>query len=255
MFSLRSHTVYRTIDAGAVLGTVAQLKHRVTERLPDSGLSRVAEELHQVALQSAERAAQSARPLLALRVAMVLLAGVIVAGLGFGFSSLRLSLEVQSAAELVQAVESVINDVVFLGIGLVFLVGLEGRVKRGRILSALHELRSLAHIIDMHQLTKDPDRLIDGPGIRHDTPSSPERTLTRFELGRYLDYCSEMLALLGKIAALYAQTTNDPVALGAVDEIEDLTSGLSQKIWQKIMILSQLSPAPSGGTETRSTGG
>jgi hypothetical protein len=236
--------VYRTIDASAVVSTVAQLRDRVLERLPGSGLSRVAHELHDVALQSAERARASARPLLALRLAMVVLAAVIVAGLGFGFASLRLSLQVQTAAELVQAIESVINDVVFLGVGLVFLVGVEGRVKRGRVLAALHELRSLAHIIDMHQLTKDPDRLIEAPrGVRHDTPSSPERTLTRFELGRYLDYCSEMLALLGKIAALYAQSTNDPVALGAVDEIEDLTSGLSHKIWQKIIILQQLAPS------------
>jgi hypothetical protein len=236
--------VYRTIEASAVVSTVALLRDRVLERLPGTGLSRIAQELHEVALQSAERVQASARPLLALRAAMALLASVIVAGLGFGLSSLRVSLQVQTAAELVQAVESVINDVVFLGIGLVFLVGLEGRVKRGRVLSALHELRSLAHIIDMHQLTKDPDRLIDAPdGARHDTPSSPERTLTRFELGRYLDYCSEMLALLGKIAALYAQSTNDSVALGAVDEIEDLTSGLSHKIWQKIMILQQLAPA------------
>ena len=46
-----------------------------------------------------------------------------------------------------------------------------------------------------------------------------------------------MLALLGKIAALYAQNTNAPVALSAVDQIEDLTSMLSQKIAQKILIL------------------
>jgi len=28
------------------------------------------------------------------------------------------------------------------------------------------------------------------------------------------------------------------VALGAVKEIEDLTTGLSRKIWQKLMVLS-----------------
>lgn len=232
--------MYRTIDARAVVTTVSTLRDRVVERLPGSSLARVAEELREVALQSAERAAASARPLLGLRLVMALVWLLLVAGLGFGLTSLRLSLAVQSVAELVQAIESLINDVVFLGIGLVFLVGLEGRIKRGRVLSALHELRSLAHIIDMHQLTKDPDRPVDaarsGGG---DTASSPARTLTRFELGRYLDYCSEMLALLGKIAALYAQNSHDPVALGAVDEIEDLTSGLSHKIWQKIIILHQ----------------
>lgn len=54
---------------------------------------------------------------------------------------------------------------------------------------------------------------------------------------RYLDYSSEMLSLAGKVAALYAQGFSDPVALSAVNEVENLTTGLSRKIWQKIMIL------------------
>ena len=64
--------------------------------------------------------------------------------------------------------------------------------------------------------------------------------MTRFELGRYLDYCSEMLSLISKIAALYVQNLDDPVVLVAVDEVEDLTSGLVHKIWQKIMILERV---------------
>jgi hypothetical protein len=34
------------------------------------------------------------------------------------------------------------------------------------------------------------------------------------------------------------QKFDDPVALAAVNEVEDLTTGLSRKIWQKIMILN-----------------
>jgi len=92
----------------------------------------------------------------------------------------------------------------------------------------------MAHIIDMHQLTKDPERAVgQGPA----TESSPQLQLSSFELGRYLDYCREMLSLTGKVAALYVQDFEDGVALQAVNEIEDLTTGLSQKIWQKMMIL------------------
>ena len=69
------------------------------------------------------------------------------------------------------------------------------------------------------------------------TDSSPTRRMTQFELGRYLDYCSEMLSLTGKVAALYVQQFDDGVALQAVNEIEDLTTGLSRKIWQKLMIV------------------
>jgi hypothetical protein len=234
--------VYRSVEPKSVVRTVAKLRDRVRERFPDSGLSRVAEELHQIAIHSAERALDSARPLLSLRIGVGLLTLLIVVGLWSGVSSLRVSLQVQTLAELIQTVEAAVNDLIFLGIGVFFLIGLENRIKRKRVLAALHELRSLAHIIDMHQLTKDPDQLVAGAR----TPSSPERNLGPFELGRYLDYCTEMLALIGKIGALYAQNTSDAVALGAVDQVEDLTSSLSHKIWQKIMVLHQL-PTDLGG--------
>ncbi|NIO43804.1 MAG: hypothetical protein GTO41_28795 [Burkholderiales bacterium] len=46
-----------------------------------------------------------------------------------------------------------------------------------------------------------------------------------------------MLSLIGKLAALYVQRFDDPVALASVNEVESLATGLSRKIWQKIMIL------------------
>ena len=72
---------------------------------------------------------------------------------------------------------------------------------------------------------------------------SPKREMTAFELNRYLDYCSELLSLLGKIAALYGKQLDDPVALAAVDNIEALTTGLSRKVWQKVMLIER-----DGGT-------
>jgi hypothetical protein len=73
--------------------------------------------------------------------------------------------------------------------------------------------------------------------------------MTPFELNRYLDYCSDALALISKIAALYAQSFNDPVLLDAVDDVEDLTAGFSRKIWQKITILENLRRALRGAAE------
>lgn len=57
------------------------------------------------------------------------------------------------------------------------------------------------------------------------------------DLGRYLDYCSELLSLVGKAAALCAQESTDQVVLDTVSEVETLTLGLSRKIWQKISLL------------------
>ncbi len=46
-----------------------------------------------------------------------------------------------------------------------------------------------------------------------------------------------MLSLISKTAFLYVQDYHDPVAAEAVNDLEDLTTGLSSKIWQKIMML------------------
>jgi hypothetical protein len=46
-----------------------------------------------------------------------------------------------------------------------------------------------------------------------------------------------MLSLTGKLAALYMQNVRAPVIIEAVNGIEELTTSLSRKIWQKIMIL------------------
>jgi hypothetical protein len=124
-------------------------------------------------------------------------------------------------------------------VALAFLLTLEGRLKRKRALGFIKELRAVAHLVDMHQLTKDPHRIT---ASAPDTPSSPQRQLTPLELGRYLDYCSEMVALTAKIAALYAQRFDDAVVLQAVDEVEDLTTGIAGKTWQKITMLDVRTP-------------
>ena len=91
----------------------------------------------------------------------------------------------------------------------------------------------------MHQLTKDPEWLL---ARGQDTGARPRPAADAFELTRYLDYCSEMLSLTGKVAALYVQRFQDPVALDAVNEVENLTTGLSRKIWQKLTVLYAMPP-------------
>jgi hypothetical protein len=107
-------------------------------------------------------------------------------------------------------------------------------MKRRRALRAVHELRAIAHVIDMHQLTKDPEWVL---ARGSETGHVPARTMSLFELSRYLDYCSEALSLTGKVAAVYVQSFDDSVALDAVNEVEQLTTGLSRKIWQKLTVL------------------
>ena len=126
------------------------------------------------------------------------------------------------------------QDIIFLGLALYFVFTLETRLDRRGSLRELQRLRNIVHIIDMHQLTKDPEHLISP---NRTTPSSPARMLSHFEMSRYLDYCTELLSLSSKVAAVHLQAVNDPVVLSAVSDIEVLSSNLTNKIWQKINII------------------
>jgi hypothetical protein len=145
--------------------------------------------------------------------------------------------ELLRLGNFIPLLEAGINDIILIGAGIFFLVSAETRIKRRRVLNSLHRLRVFAHIIDMHQLHKDPERVLHRGEL---APSTPKIDMTSFELSRYLDYCSELLSLTGIIAGLYAQNSEDPVLVDAVSDIEQLTNGISRKIWQKLMILDLL---------------
>ena len=224
------------LDVERIIETAERLHRRIEERFPGSGLGALCTRLRAIAERTGARLDEVQKPILWLRVGTWVLVGLVVIGTAAVLRAVFTSVpgeEVDSYTVL-QGIESFIQNVVFIGIGLAFLITAENRIQRKRALAFIRELRAIAHIVDMHQLTKDPDQLLASTTA---TASSPERTLSRQELGRYLDYCSELLSLTGKLAALYAERLGDPVVLQSVDQVEDLTTGLSNKIWQKIMIL------------------
>ena len=230
-------TTSRELGADEIIKTIARLRDRIAERFPESSLGRIAGDLHALAQHTRGQLSFLREPHRGLRAAvafaiLAMLVVVIAAAL-----SVRVNTRVSDISQFLQAIESGINDVVFLSVAIWFLVSLETRRKRARALELLHHLRSIAHIVDMHQLTKDPEYLM---ADRETTASSPIRSMTAPELGRYLDYCSEMLSLTSKVAVLIVQRFNDPLVLGAVNEVEALCSGLSGKIWQKITLLERV---------------
>lgn len=227
------------LDPDRIVQTIALLRRRIDERFPGSGLGRVCSTLLDIGERTRERLDWVECPNLWLRAATWLMATFLVLGAaaaGWALVQAIRATGVDDPLALVEAVESGIQEMVFVAVALAFLLTLESRVKRKRALGFIKELRAVAHLVDMHQLTKDPHRLtVSAP----DTASSPRRELTQQELGRYLDYCSEMVSLTAKIAALYAQRFDDAVVLQAVDEVEDLTTGIAGKTWQKITILER----------------
>lgn len=225
---------FRSLDPARILATAERLDRRVRERFPDRGLALVAAEVVALARTVTAEVAILAPPIWWLRglVAFVVLAG---AGVFLWVGSIiPLNQVGRDAIGSVEGVEAAINTGLLAILGLVALVRLEARVKRRRVARGLHSLRSIIHVIDMHQLTKDPVTL--DPGYAP-TDASPQRSLDAVAMSRYLDYCSELLAITGKLAALYAQAVPDEGVASAVNDIELLGSSLSRKIWQKITLI------------------
>ena len=229
---------FSTLKSDALVIQINILQRRIYERFPQRNLWHVCEELSSQAEQAQERASWIARPIVSVWVAVIFLVGLLVSLLGyFAYTKVHLEAADFGFTEFVTLLEAGINLFVLIGAGIFFLLSLEKRVKRQRTLAALHELRSLAHVIDIHQLTKDPEHILGG---ERRTPSSPKESMTLFELIRYLDYCSEMLSFIGKVGALYVQDFDDEVAVSTVNDIENLTTSLSRKIWQKIMYVQSI---------------
>lgn len=220
------------LDSAQIIRTIEDIRNRIAARFPQAGLLGVCQQLLEVSGRVVECERYLRRPNWTLRgigaLAILALIALLVAVARFTLSAPA----DMGISDIIQATEAAVSDVVFFGIAVYFLLSIETRVKRRRALAMLHELRSLTHIVDMHQLAKDPVLL------------TSEGEMSPAELGRYLDFCSDMLSLISKLAAIMVQHFNDNVVLGAVNEIETLSTGLSRKVWQKITILERPSLSP-----------
>jgi hypothetical protein len=239
--------LHEPLQAPEVRETVDALYGRIEARFPTRGLLGVCGDVatlvdevqlaagvghRQIRLARAVSRGATAVVLAVTALALVLAAKDVVTG------------DVDNFIEGLGVAETAISDLVYAAIAIFFLWAYPERLQRSRLLNLLHQLRSTAHVIDMHQLTKDPEQL--KPSFVP-TSKSTRLDLDRDQMERYLDYCSELLSLVGKTAALCAEESRDSLVLETVSTIENLTVGLSRKIWQKI---SNLPPGePHGPAE------
>ena len=229
---------FQRLDPGAVQKTVDRLVMRITRRFPDRNLRLVAAELSglvgEVSAQSLVDRRRNRAIGLACRVAAITIVTIAITAIILAIhDALPESGEVRGFQWL-SVLESGIADLVYASIAVYFLMSLPNRLTRRRLLALLHRLRSLAHVVDMHQLTKDPERLQER---FRGTDATLTFTLDAAKLENYLDYCSEILSLVAKTAALCAEESTDAVVLDTVSEVETLTVGLAREIWQKISLL------------------
>jgi len=223
--------------ADHVGATVEQLERRIAARFGERGLTKAARDLRHLVDLVQETASQShqrlRRTTMITRSLSLLIVTSTIVALVFTLRAAVIE-GLDHTADWVPLVESVINDLVFAAIAVLFLWAFPERRERRTLLGLLHRLRSLAHVIDMHQLSKDPEQV--NPQYSA-TPESVVHGLDAEQLHHYLDYCSEMLSLTAKTAALCAEHSSDDVILNTVSTLERLTTELSSKIWQKISLL------------------
>ncbi len=226
------------LDHEKLCTTIDRLCLRIHGRFPQSSLLQVCRDLHEICRNAEQDIVAISKPNWLLRGGVLAFVVAVVVTMGFAFvyslSALQIDTSGSNVFDFIQTVEAGLNGIFLAGAALLVLISLENRMKRHRVIQAINRLRGIAHVVDMHQLTKDPAIIHRGGAP---TAHSPDRPLNQFELSRYLDYCAEMMSLVGKVGYLYVQNYHDPEATNAVNDLEDLTTGLARKVWQKIMLL------------------
>lgn len=236
--------MYRTLDPEKLLTTIGTFRRRIDRLFPGSGLGEVGSELEQTAQLCIREAERLQLPAWRLRIAVTVGALIILLLPLEVLMLMGYPVTVGGFGELIQVTDAGFNVLLLIAGAVLFLVGMESRMKRNAALKVLHELRSLAHVVDMHQLSKDPgmdpESLDGGPR----TNPRPKAIDDADDLWYYLSLSTDLLAVTGKLAALFAQSQTDRTVLDTVNEIEGLSTDLSRKIWQKMSFLKMPTHPP-----------
>lgn len=206
----------------------ATIKHH----FPNRGLSQVSPLIEGTFERAPQIAHRIMRPNYWIRALVCIISVTMLCFVVVGL--LQLQFSNNDGWSVLEGIEAGISTAVYSGVAIVFFVSLEIRQRRQMTLKALQELRALAHVLDMHQMNKDTDYILSPFGADGQGES---RRMNPAELERYLSHTADLLSLIGKLAAWYAQQVNDPEVLMAINEIEQLTGDMVQRTWQKISII------------------
>ena len=154
--------LHEPLEAPAVRQTVEELYGRIEARFPKRGLLGVCGDLILLVEEVQSSAGQGQRQIRwvrwASRVVMAFVVVVTVLALLLALHDAFFDERVRDSIDVLGLAETAISDLVYAAIAIFFLWSFPERLQRSRLLSLLHQLRSTAHVIDMHQLTKDPEQ-------------------------------------------------------------------------------------------------
>jgi hypothetical protein len=210
----------RHLDPAKLISTSAALTAWIDKDFNHAHLAQVAANVHRLTQEAVVMAQRIRRPIWLLRIGIWGLILAFVAGAVQQLVTHRLD-------EVLHFLDDTKGAALYIGAFLLGFITLEVRLKRRRALKAISELRAVAHIVDMHQLAKDQS-----------IEEFRERT-TPEKMDSYLHACIALLALLSKVGQLYVEHFPDTVATSAVNDFEMISTGLSNKIWMKILDLKR----------------
>jgi len=210
------------------------LKDRIEHHFPGSSLLEQCSKTLTIADKAKERVAWIEKPHPGIRLALLVVILLLIGAILFIATIIKYDESQLELAKFLQALQAGIQDAIYVSLAIFFIVQFEIIIIRKRAIKSIHELRVLAHIIDLLHLTKDQNIIFKDS---QQVEEARFKKMTSSELKHYLAYCAELLSYTSKIAVLYAQTVNDPVVAASVNEIENLTTNLSSKIWQKMQVI------------------
>jgi hypothetical protein len=210
----------RHLDPEKLIKTSADLEQWITKEFHEAHLAVVAREVHAFAQEAVAKAERIRQPIWPLRLGIWTVVVLTALGAIHGVVTHEL-------ADVLKFLDTTKGAAVYLSVFGAIFIGLEIRWKRYRALKAVAEIRALAHIVDMHQLAKDPP-------IEQFRQNGQQ-----VKVEEYLHACTALLALLSKVAQFYVENFPDPAATNAVNDFEMITTGLSNKIWMKILSMKK----------------
>ncbi len=224
---------YHKLSFDKIKLTLNTLSNRISARFPESSLLTLSKELTTTLDKIKNTIEILKKPDIKARIFFYCFCLILVVFFAFGIIKLCDSIKNENEVNAyIQSMEAMMNTFLLIGGAIYFMYKYEERKKEKIILRKIKDLRIYIHVIDMHQMSKDPLSISS-----LSTQYSNKEMLTDYEMNRYLNYCCELLAITSKMAVLFANENTTERVSEAVHEIEMLSATLNRKIWQKIALI------------------
>ena len=243
---MRTSEFTPTLDPDRIVETCRVLSLRVHERFPGRSLDQLVRSFADHAARVVDDGPRPFRPPVWLRIVGWVGGFAAILLLAVPFWLVKKLDPPERLTDSLQALDSAITIFAGTAAGYFTMRSITQAYSRKRALAGLQTLRNFAHVADMLQGTKSPARLLFPTAA---TASSPPLEEDPALMSRYLGYCSELHALIAKVAVLHGDWVPDATVLSTVDDIETLCSDFESRVALKILQLDRFvtRPVPPGG--------